>query len=425
MSGFGFELPTLQNWSCHNCGGCCRQHGIFITDAEHERIEKQGWTAADGIPEGQPIFVRMGGWLTKRWWRLAHQPDGACVFLDERGLCRIHAKFGEEAKPLACRIYPYAFHPGGRKVVVSLRFSCPSVVRNQGDPVREQSKELRQLARQVVPENVTAARPPDLKPGTQLEWADFLRFARALELTIEDANASFLSRLLRAVMWIGVVEQSRFDKVLGDRLEEFLNLVRQAAAAETPDDVTPLMPRVSRPTPAGRVQFRLLAGHYARSDTYASERGARARWRLLQNALRLTRGRGNLPPVQPCFREVPFDALEQPFGLPDEADELFTRYFLVKLQGLHFCGRPYYNVPLVEGFYSLALVYPCVLWLARWLAASEGRTELGIDDVGRALSIADHHHGYSPALGTWGFRKRVQSLAKLGDIPKLCAWYSR
>lgn len=425
MSGFGFELPTLQNWSCHNCGGCCRQHGIYITDAEHERIQQQGWTAADGIPVGQPIFVKMGSWLTKPWWRLAHQPDGACVFLDERGLCRIHAKFGEAAKPLACRIYPYAFHPGGKKVVVSLRFSCPSVVRNQGTPVREQSKELRQLARQVVPENVTEARAPDLTRGTHLGWPDFLRFVSALEATFADERAAFLSKLLRSVMWIGVVEQSRFDKVLGDRLDEFLRLIRQAADAETPDDVTPLMSRVARPSAAGRVQFRLLAGHYARSDTYASERGAKARWQLLQNQLRLTRGRGNLPPVQACFREVPFDALEQPFGLPAEADKLFTRYFLVKLQGLHFCGRPYYNVPLVEGFYSLALVYPCVLWLARWLAVSDSRTVLSIDDVGRALSIADHHHGYSPALGTWGFRKRVQSLAKLGDIPKLCAWYSR
>ena len=425
MSGFGFELPTIQNWSCHNCGGCCKQHGIYITDAEHARIEQQGWTAADGIPAGQPIFVKMKGWFGKPWWRLAHQPDGACVFLDDRGLCRIHAKFGEAAKPLACRIYPYAFHPGGKKVVVSLRFSCPSVVRNLGRPVREQSKELRQLARQVVPENVTEALPPELMPRTTLGWPDFLRFADALEATFADQRASFLSKLLRAVMWIGVVEQSRFDKVLGDRLSEFLQLVREAAESETPDDVTPLMSRVSRPTAAGRVQFRLLAGHYGRSDTYASARGARARWRLLQNSLRLTRGRGNVPAVQDCFREVPFDALEEPFGVPPEADDVFTRYFLVKVQGLHFCGRPYYNVPLVEGFYSLALVYPCVLWIARWLALSDDRKALTIDDVVRALAIADHHHGYSPALGTWGFRKRVQSLAKLGDIPKLCAWYTR
>src|SRR5262245_45350268 len=115
------ELPTIQNWSCHNCGGCCRQHGIFITEAARVRIEKQGWGPDSGIPANQPLFVKEQSWFKKPWRRLAHQPDGACVFLNEQGLCRIHAKFGEEAKPLACRIYPYAFHPAGNKLAVSLR----------------------------------------------------------------------------------------------------------------------------------------------------------------------------------------------------------------------------------------------------------------------------------------------------------------
>src|SRR6478736_6118333 len=91
------ELPTIQNWSCHNCGGCCRQHAIAITVEEHQRIAGQGWTAADGIPAGQPLFERLGWFPWSKWHRLAHQPYGACVFLDERGMCRIHAKFGEAA----------------------------------------------------------------------------------------------------------------------------------------------------------------------------------------------------------------------------------------------------------------------------------------------------------------------------------------
>ena len=97
----------------------------------------------------------------------------------------------------------------------------------------------------------------------------------------------------------------------------------------------------------------------------------------------------------------------------------------MKIQGLHFCGPAYYNVPLVEGFQSLALVVPVVLWLARWLAAGQGRTRLETDDVSKALSIADHHHGYSPAFGQSGFRGRVRFLARLDDISKLLVWYSR
>jgi lysine-N-methylase len=175
-----------------------------------------------------------------------------------------------------------------------------------------------------------------------------------------------------------------------------------------------------------RTQFRLLTAQYARKDTSVEVReGLRGRWRLLRAAVRFARGTGEVPPLQPQFRPVPFAALEKPYGKwPAEVEEIFTRYFRVKIQGLHFCGPAYYDVPLVEGFQSLALIFPATLWIARWLAASEGRQALTTDDVARALATADHHHGYSPVFGQGGFRRRVRTLASTGEIAKLCAWYT-
>ncbi|REJ82083.1 MAG: YkgJ family cysteine cluster protein [Planctomycetota bacterium] len=425
MSRFGLELPTIQNWSCHNCGGCCKQHGIYITDEEHDRIEKQNWTEQDGIPAGQPLFVRMGGLIGKRWWRLAHQPDGSCAFLDEKGLCRIHGKFGEEAKPLACRIYPYAFHPAGKKVVVSLRFSCPSVVKNLGRPVKQQSADLKGIARQIVPDNVTELPPPMVSPGTNVTWPDLQRFVAALDETLAGEDPVVI-KLLRALAWMKLVEQSRFDKIEGGRLTEYLNLICTAAEEDVPTDLTELADTLGEPSRIGGAPFRLLVGHYARKDTYADETGLGERWRLLRNVLRFTRGTGEIPLVQDCFGPATFESLQGPFGpIPQDAEEIFTRYFRVKVRGMHFCGRAYYGIPLIEGFYSLVLVYPAVLWLARWLATGDGRDSLTTDDIAQALAIADHHHGYSPAFGTWGFRRRVRTLAQLGDIPRLCVYYSR
>src|SRR5580704_10984888 len=146
------ELPTIQNWSCHNCGGCCRQHAIEISEDERQRIISQNWEADANISHDRPFLVKIGPFPWSKRHRLAHQPDGACVFLNERGLCRIHAKFGEAAKPLACRIYPYAFHPAGKKVTVSLRFSCPSVAANRGERVAAQERDLTTLERLVVPD---------------------------------------------------------------------------------------------------------------------------------------------------------------------------------------------------------------------------------------------------------------------------------
>lgn len=425
MPGVTLELPTIQNWSCHSCSGCCRQHAITITAAEHERLTGQNWTEADGLPPGQPLFVRTGSWFGRRTWRLAHQPDGRCVFLDERGLCRVHAKFGEAAKPLACRIYPYAFHPKGKQVVVSLRFSCPSVVKNRGRDVAQQRGELRKIADLVVPVGASRAPPPPLTARTRLDWPDLLRVVHALRETLQADGGPVAVRLLRALQWLALVEQADLKAVAGPRLDDLLELLRGAATLELPEDFN--LESVGPPSRLGGALFRLHAGQYARLDReIAGQRGLRDRWRMFTSAVRLVLGRGRLPQLQERFAAAPFEVLERPFSPPtSEAEEILTRYYLVKLDGMHFLGAAYYGVPLVEGFRSLALMYPVVLWIARWLAASQDRDRLSTDDVAEALAIADHHHGYSPALGGFAARSRVRTLQQLGDVAKLIAWYSR
>lgn len=422
MSSVRLSLPVLQNWDCHSCGGCCRQHQIEITEVEYRRLVDQNWTAADGIPAGK-IIVKKSGWFGKPRYYLAHQADGACVFLNAKGLCRIHAKFGEAGKPLACRVYPYAFHPAGKAVAVSLRFSCPSVVKNAGRPVTAQLSEIRSIAEAVVPAGVTNIASPRLNATEQVDWPDFVQFVEALDGTLEQTDQTLVSRLLQAYVWTGLVGQSTFAKLRGDRISEFLDLIQLAAR----DEAASLQTQTTEPTPVGRLYFRLLVAQYARKDTAADlSSGWMGRWKLLRAVWKFSRGEGDIPVLQESFRPVRFDALEKPFGeLTAEQDEILTRYFRVKIQGLHFCGPAYYDVPFVEGFQSLLLMFPVTLWLARWLAAGEGRTQLSTDDIARALAIADHHHGYSPALGQMAARRRVRSLAETGDIPRLILRYSR
>lgn len=157
------ETPTFQNWSCHGCTNCCRGRLLIeLSAAENERIQAQGWTEADGV-NPQTMIIAERGRL-----RLGHQADGACVFLDSAGRCRIHARFGEAAKPLACRLYPLAIHPAGNKLVVSLRFSCPSAIASSGAPLAEQLPAIRRLAEQVLPSNYAPGR---LRPScVTLDW---------------------------------------------------------------------------------------------------------------------------------------------------------------------------------------------------------------------------------------------------------------
>ncbi|MFN9717398.1 MAG: YkgJ family cysteine cluster protein [Planctomycetota bacterium] len=431
MAHRGVQLPVHQNWSCHNCGGCCREHQIIITDAEKKRLDQQNWTAEDGVPTDRPLIVRHG-----TQWRLNHQADGACVFLDGQGLCRIHARFGEPAKPLACQTYPYAIHPAGAAVTTSLRFSCPSVVQNMGPSVASQRMFVEKLAKQIVPASYQSPAAPELRPGHKLEWADFMKLQAYLERGLSDGTVGFTTRLLRVLSWLDLLEQAQGEVLSGDRLGELLAVLHEASVRAQPDDDLPLI----RPVRIGRILFRQLVAQLLRHDTELTvQSGLYGRIQLLINGLRFTAGLGAIPTqddprsVQTAFgkriqplKTVRFSDLEQSFrGRNPEFHELMTRYFRVRIQGIHFCGAAYYDMSVIEGFRALALMYPAVLWVARLRAAQVGRMELQLADVQAALAILDHNSGYSPVLGSRSSRRRLSQLAKLQQITALCGWYSQ
>src|ERR1039458_1316619 len=196
------EMPAIQNWSCHGCTDCCRDNLIVTLSPEEKlRIEKQNWTAAEGVDSDSMVVA------DRDCFRLSHQSDGACVFLDPTGRCRIHAKFGEAAKPLACRLYPLVIHPAGKKLVVGLRFSCPSAAANRGRPMAGQGAEVQKLAALVVPENFQEVLPPPVLATPGIEWPDFLRFIKWLDTSLAANNAPVALKLLRALHWLDAVEK--------------------------------------------------------------------------------------------------------------------------------------------------------------------------------------------------------------------------
>ena len=433
MAHKGVILPVLQNWSCHNCGGCCREHQIGITDEEKRRIEKQGWTEADGIPTDRPLIIPLG-----TAWRLNHRDDGACVFLNEQGLCRIHAKFGEPAKPLACQVYPYAVHPSGASVTTSLRFSCPSVVQNLGQPVSQQRSFVEQLAKQIVPANYSAPAAPDLFTGQKLEWSDVTRVQAFLERGLADRRVGIATRLMRILSWLELLERAQSDALHDSRLGDLLTLLHDASVRAQPDDELPVV----RPSGLGRVMFRQMIAQLLRHDTEVTARkGIVGRIGLLTGGIRFTLGVGRVPAqADPVSVRVAFgmtarnrndhspwfSQLEGEFGGRNaDFDEVLTRYMLVKIQGLHFCGKAFYDRPMIDGFRSLALMYPAILWVARYRAASDGRDHLVLRDVQAAVATLDHSFGYSPALGLKSSQHRITQLSKLQQITALCGWYSR
>jgi lysine-N-methylase len=415
MKSFRIETPSLQNWSCHGCTACCRFMMIELSDEEKRRIEGQGWTQADGVDPATMIVAEKGV------FRLGHQSDGACVFLDAAGRCRIHARFGEAAKPRACRLFPLTLHPLGGKLVVGVRFSCPSAAANSGQPLSAQLPALREVAGLVVPDGFAEWPAPAILQAAGLAWPDFMRFVSWLDKIMSAEKQPMALKLQRALHWLGAVEKAGFDHISGREADEILGALSKNASAELPAAAAPPLP----PTRLDRLLFRTLVFTYARRDSIQDlTAGGGYRLRMLRGMLQMARASGRVPELIPGLKPVEFAAIEKSFGpFPTGAEATLTRFFRVKIQSLHFCGRAFYDLPLIEGFQNLALLFPVIVWLARWRAASENRTSLSEADIEAAISLADHHHGYSPILASAWSRRRVRLLAQRDGISRLCGAY--
>jgi lysine-N-methylase len=411
------HLPVLQNWDCHVCGQCCREYEIVVTDAERQRIEAQGWDDDPDIGD-LPRFVRRHWWSNE--YKLNVLEGRGCVFLTGDNRCRIHARFGHGAKPLGCRLFPYVMIPAGDHWRVGVRFACPSAAANLGRPIAKQSAELNQLAEECATRQLGARvlPPPVLQGRHVLDWADVMRLSKTLHAVMSN-RADPVERRLRK--WLKLAElcrQAKFDKLKGQKLAEFLDILTTAV-----DDEIPRQPQeLARPGWIGRILFRLLIAVYGRKD-HGLLRGiaGRGRLALLSASWRFARGRGLAPRINSRIGEVTFADLEKPACPLSPVDEAtLERYYLVKLDSMQFFGPANFGQTFWDGLESLALTYPLIRWLARAMEPNSGT-----EAVSHALSIVDDHFAANPALKRTRFRLAQRLIASRGELARLIAWYGR
>lgn len=409
------HLPVIQSWDCHACGQCCKEYTVHVTDDERKRIIAQKW---DATPELASVATMVrDGFLSGRY-RLNHTADGSCVFLDEKGLCRIHAKYGEDQKPLACRVYPYVLVPTGDHWRVGMRYACPSATANKGRPVTLQKPEITRYAQELELREGVRGRlllPTALRGWQRVSWDDLDRFTRALTAIVADSSQGLELRLRKILALSDLCRHARFEKVNGHRLEEFLAVVTQGL-----DSDFATASRVELPSSLGRVLFRLTAAVYCRRDSGA-KRGAiqRRRIGLIGAAIRFARGRGPLPKLHALLPEVSFEQMEQSDrSVSKEVETLLERYYRVKLESYQFFGPIHFGYRYWDGLEALLLTFPVTCWLSRAFVHLSN-----VQAMEAALQIVDDNFGYNPLLGTRRQRRITRTLAARGDLARLIALY--
>jgi len=404
-------MPALssQRYSCHGCGECCRDFTIELRAEDFERLQSQGWQQILGAP----FWIDFGG---KRWLR--QREDGACIFLGDAGRCTVHEKFGLQAKPLACQLFPFSFAPGPRHASVGISFACTSVRRSAGAELSSHQAEVIRM-QSALPEAMQRAHAPNLVRGVAATESEVLGVASVLDAWLANSEIEPATRLEGFVWMAQSLRIAHLAKVRGERLQELLQTLAQAAPQELllldAKPVSNAAWRMVRQAVFARVEDPKIARmlRTGRCATVFSQWRRSRAW---------SRGVGEAPGIagwKPIlFRDM--NVVLPLFQGSESAaiDELFSRWLRATLLASRAWGAGLYGLPIQEGIALVALNAVVAAWLATAHAASHGRTSITLEDASAAIGRVDRSSGRAPWLGGRAERLRVIWLAHSGTLQR-------
>ncbi|NQT85935.1 YkgJ family cysteine cluster protein [bacterium] len=402
------HLPPGLRYSCIQCGECCRTLEVTLTDDEHGRLAEHDWQ--EGLPdyEHDRYMAPMPPTRGRQTWRLRPLATGACRFLADDDLCRVHAELGYGGKPFAGRLFPFTFCPTPVGVFVGVRFNCPAVVRGEGMPLEEQRRDIARLYKEYA----RVYSPPRAPEQVQffgrmaLGWRDVLRIEDQLRAFLLMTDLPFPMRLLACRRLtrrlVGASLASDADAKIGADPDAVLS------------ELALTVSKIRRPGPTERVLLRLLSAAFLgavlpsfRELPFHRRLGVRL-GRLLGRA-RDAVGMGRLPlPGTGASAPLRDIARVDVCNLDAASTDMLTRYFVTKLSSQSFFGLSFFGRSFAEGIDFLACTYGVLMRAAAGHAILAGRTAVTDDDVEYAIRQVDYGFNYLGEFG--GFSERIRSI---------------
>ena len=410
-------LQIIERWECHSCGFCCRSTKFKLSEEDLRKLREQQW---ENHPDFSGVEIVTEHGRLRKYFQLGKRSDGACIFLGDDNLCRIHKELGEPAKPLVCRLFPYQLVPLEQFAYVTLRQYCPSAVADNGRPLEEQIQYIAQLAE----EGKLTERPitlPAICPGHTRPWEDLLLVADKLDQLMHDEQYPVVRRLVHCLQFCNLLEQGWIDGLSSDEFAGLLDKFVASATSEAKTDE--LFHRPRQPEYAARILFRQMLFEYLRlHPNYHARATWSERWRLIRAAMTFARGKGRLKCIEEYFPATTFEKLEQPIGeISNELMRPLNRFFEKATAAKQYLLLGDTSWTLVDCFRSMAISHAVAMWLLR-LACGDRKPIM--EDVFKVVRTIDRGQGYDGLLGQ-RHKRRIANLNRLGELSRLLAWYAR
>lgn len=193
--------PKGIRFSCSECANCCLQWPVPITKEDFKRIA--GYS--DELTKDKQSLFRVLDVKDDKLQVFSHSleknDDGSCEFLLENNQCQLHEKFGFDAKPSMCQLFPYTFTGTPDGVFCSVSFASSAVLFNQGDLLESNLELLEKqfkVFQSLFPNLNLDWSTAQVIDGVELKWQKYKELEKPIleELESEERRSYRLERKL-------------------------------------------------------------------------------------------------------------------------------------------------------------------------------------------------------------------------------------
>ena len=367
-----------ERYTCTGCGDCCRGWSVPLLPGEADRFRA---LAAALIPverlKGAVHAARGGGVAIEA----LGGAGGQCPALADDQRCLVHAEHGSDAKPVACRLFPFTFVATPTEVRVSLSFACPAVIDAEGPPLEEQRDDVEKLYAAIAgtPYRMRVDGDVALTETRTLAWADAATLLAEVSLALR-SDGALVQRLCRGGALVALTI-AKLDE--GRPFAEALAVAREGRDALVRD-------ALAQPPAVDRLSRALL-----RTIVESTAPGARSTGSRILGALASVTSLGGGGRVRIHGGEVAQADIDRVArGIGADGETLLARWLDAEIHGLTFFGGAAFDLTIAGGLDLLTLTAAAVARVARAYAAHAGRSSVARDDVKAALRqvYAGVHH---------------------------------
>lgn len=408
-------LKSDELWDCHQCGVCCHGSIVPLNLEDADRLLSQRW---EEEPELKNMRLTVRHRAAASSLRLAHRDDGTCVFLNQNGLCRIHSKFGMDAKPSVCQTFPLQLIPREKDAVLTIRRACPSAAADLGDSIATRLPNVKKLVRNGRLK-ADPAPPPAFKKGEHRPWPTIQTILEESGELLRDPRYPPVRRMVHALQYASHLEAAKTKRLDDLQIAELARTLRDLE----PEESKPFFAVQRPPKSYAKILLRRTAMVCARLHPECRHQANwKARAELVQTAWKMVRGQGSIPVFNNVFPKSNFAALEEPLGIQSaQIYEPLTRYIETNSESFLYAIANRSNWSVVESIRGLALLFPVGMWLLRW--QSYGR-EPTVDDMVKVVVMLDRSQGHGPLSGL-AHRQLIATLSRNEELERLVVWYVR